>query len=152
MSNKAAGTKFEREFAGVLAKNWFWVHLFQDNKNGQPCDVIAARDGSTYLFDCKDCQGDKFSLSRVEENQYNAMRLFQLTGNMRGMFAIRFPETGIYLVDFGVLKKLKDDRVAQIDPVSIHKYGRSLQSWLDDLDVFREIGKVEYADEDTDWE
>ena len=70
MSNKSAGTMFEREFAGKLAKNRFWVHRFQDNKNGQPCDVIAARNGKTYLFDCKDCAG-AFQLSRVEENQYN---------------------------------------------------------------------------------
>lgn len=152
MSNKAAGTRFEKEFAEILARNWFWVHIFQDNKNGQPCDVIAARDGSAYLFDCKDCQNDKFPLSRVEENQYNAMKLFQLTGNRRGMFAMQFPEAGIYLVDFEVLKKLKDDGVAQIGPDSIHKYGRSLQSWLDDLDAFREMEKVEYVDEDTDWE
>ena len=33
MSNKSAGTMFEREFAGKLAKNRFWVHRFQDNKN-----------------------------------------------------------------------------------------------------------------------
>lgn len=78
---------FEREFAGKLAKNRFWVHRFQDNKNGQPCDVIAARNGKTYLFDCKDCAG-AFQLSRVEENQYNAMYLFHLTGNSRGMFAV----------------------------------------------------------------
>ena len=43
MSNKSAGTMFEREFAGKLAKNRFWVHRFQDNKNGQPCDVIAEK-------------------------------------------------------------------------------------------------------------
>lgn len=152
MSNKAAGTRFEKEFAGILADNWFWVHLFQDNRNGQPCDVIAARDGNAYLFDCKDCQGNRFPLSRMEENQYNAMKLFRLTGNKRGMFAIRFPETGIYLVDFEVLKKLKDDGVTQIGENSIVRYGRSLQSWLDDLDVFREMEKVEYVNEDTDWE
>lgn len=152
MSNKAAGTKFEKEFAGILADNWFWVHLFQDNRNGQPCDVIAARDGNAYLFDCKDCQGNRFPLSRMEENQYNAMKLFRLTGNKRGMFVIRYPETGIYLVDFEVLKKLKDDGVTQIGENSIVRYGRSLQSWLDDLDVFREMEKVEYVNEDTDWE
>lgn len=45
MSNKSAGTQFEREFAARLAAEGFWVHRFQDNKNGQPCDVIAARNG-----------------------------------------------------------------------------------------------------------
>ena len=66
------------------------MHRFQDNKNGQPCDVIAARNGETYLVDCKDCQKDVFELRRVEENQYNAMLLFHMTGNSRGMFAVRF--------------------------------------------------------------
>ena len=97
MSNKSAGTQFEREFASRLAAEGFWVHRFQDNKNGQPCDVIAARDGEAYLFDCKDCKTDMFSLRRVEENQFNAMRLFDTTGNRRGMFAIRYPDQVIYL-------------------------------------------------------
>ncbi len=92
MSNKSAGTQFEREFASRLAAEGFWVHRFRDNKNGQPCDVIAARDGEAYLFDCKDCKTDMFSLRRVEENQFNAMRLFDTTGNRRGMFAIRYPD------------------------------------------------------------
>lgn len=48
MSNKSAGTQFEREFAARLAAEGFWVHRFQDNKNGQPCDVIAARNGEAY--------------------------------------------------------------------------------------------------------
>ena len=89
MSNKSAGTQFEREFAARLAAEGFWVHRFQDNKNGQPCDVIAARNGEAYLFDCKDCKTDTFSLRRVEENQFNAMRLFDTTGNRRGMSGIR---------------------------------------------------------------
>ena len=55
MSNKSAGMQFEREFAARLAAEGFWVHRFQDNKNGQPCDVIVARNGEAYLFDCKDC-------------------------------------------------------------------------------------------------
>ena len=33
MSNKSAGTQFEREFASRLAAEGFWVHRFQDNKN-----------------------------------------------------------------------------------------------------------------------
>ena len=50
MSNKSAGTQFEREFAARLAAEGFWVHRFQDNKNGQPCDVIAARNGEAGLM------------------------------------------------------------------------------------------------------
>lgn len=133
MSNKSAGTKFEKEFAGILAKHWFWVHIFQDNKNGQPCDVIAAKNGDAYLFDCKDCQGNVFNMSRIEENQYNAMRLFHLTGNSRGMFAVRFQDAPVYLVDYQVLKDLQDGGTKNLDRMSIALYGRTLDGWLDEL-------------------
>lgn len=131
MNNKTAGTRFEKEFAGLLADNWFWVHLFQDNKNGQPCDVIAARNGHAYLFDCKDCQGDYFPLSRIEENQYNAMRLFEMTGNGRGKFAIRFSGQEIYLVDYWQLGALQGKGVNRISRMDCHVYGEGFRAWLD---------------------
>ena len=136
MSNKSAGTKFEREFANRLAAEGFWVHRFQDNKNGQPCDVIAARNGEAYLFDCKDCAG-AFQLSRVEENQYNAMYLFHLTGNSRGMFAVRYPDEMIFLVDFQLLDSLKHDGKKSISRADMTTYGRTLESWLEELKVTR---------------
>ena len=54
MGNKKAGSAFEKLFVEYLTDAGFWVHIFQDNKNGQPCDVIAAKDGQAYLFDCKE--------------------------------------------------------------------------------------------------
>lgn len=141
MSNKAAGTRFEREFAARLAAEGFWVHRFQDNKNGQPCDVIAARDGSTYLFDCKDCQRDVFELRRMEENQYNAMQLFLTTGNSRGMFAIRYlAETKIFLVDFQIIQQLKRDGWKSITRNDMPQYGRTLEDWMDEIEVMRSNG------------
>ena len=47
MSNKSNGTDFEKEFAQKLSDHGFWVHRMQDNQNGEPFDVIAARDGET---------------------------------------------------------------------------------------------------------
>ena len=135
MSNKSAGTQFEREFAARLAAEGFWVHRFQDNKNGQPCDVIAARNGEAYLFDCKDCKTDAFSLRRVEENQFNAMRLFDTTGNRRGMFAIRYPDQEIYLVDYEIVKIIRNNGKSSIPRHLIGMYGRTLEDWLDDLAV-----------------
>lgn len=131
MNNKVTGTKFERELAGILAERWFWVHLFQDNKNGQPCDVVAARNGHAYLFDCKDCQGDFFELRRIEENQYNAMCLFEMTGNSRGKFAIRFSPEEIYLVDYWELGHLRDHGIKQLDRMDCALYGQNFWSWLD---------------------
>lgn len=135
MSNKKTGTCFEKQLAEMLSENGFWVHMFQDNKNGQPCDLIAAQDGETYLFDCKNCEKDFFRLSRVEENQRNAMELFYRTGNRRGMFAIRFRENQVYLVDYQVIEGMQKQGIRQIDPENIHLYGRTWESWLEEFAI-----------------
>lgn len=130
MNNKRSGTAFEREFAEQLATDGFWVHCFQDNQNGQPCDVIAARNGYTWLFDCKNCEGNYFLLSRVEENQYNAMKLFEMTGNSRGMFAIRFPGDKICLVPYWQLAILRKKGEKRLDRISCVLYGEEFSRWV----------------------
>ena len=130
MSNKAIGARFERDFAAALSRHGFWVHIFQDNHNGQPCDVIAARNGHAYLFDCKDCQGSFFRLSRMEENQLNAMKLFELTGNSRGKFAVQFAGGLIYLLDYWQLTVLKKHGYKQLDLADCQLYGIEFSAWM----------------------
>lgn len=99
MNNKRQGTAFEKEFADLLSANGFWVHRLKDNENGQPFDLIAVRERRAYVIDCKDCEGSRFRLSRIEENQSSAMRLWEATGNLPGLFAIRNRKTNeIFLV------------------------------------------------------
>lgn len=131
VSNKTAGSRFEKEFAGILADHWFWVHLFQDNKNGQPCDVIAVKNGRAYLIDCKDCQSEIFPLSRIEENQINAMILFSMMGNAPGMFAIRFPDRKIYLLQYTKLQELQEAGFKRINETVCRTQGIPLEQWLE---------------------
>lgn len=105
MSNKSNGTAFEKEFAELLAEKGFWAHCLKDNFNGQPFDVIAAKDGRTYVFDCKKCQYDDFSLYRIEENQLYAMNLWRKCGNGDGIFAVSTPG-GIRLLSSFLAKQL----------------------------------------------
>lgn len=133
VSNKKTGSDFEREFAELLADKGFWVHLFQDNKNGQPCDVVAARNGITYLFDCKNCEKDYFLLSRMEENQYNAMHLFELTGNEKGKFALRFSNQNIYLIDYDLIRYLQSKGFKKIGEPGCMEYGCDIETWLENL-------------------
>lgn len=135
MSNKKTGTKFERDFCLLLRENGFWAHGFQCNRNGQPCDVIAARDGASWLFDCKSCEKNYFRLDRMEENQLNSMEMFRLTGNRRGMFAIIFPDKQIYLADYLVLKNLRDSGTKSIGRFDIGRYGRTFEDWVLEQDV-----------------
>lgn len=147
-NNKKDGTQFEKNFAFILSNRGFWVHLFQDNKNGQPCDVVASRNGHTYLFDCKDCKGDTFRLSRMEENQLNAMELFEITGNSRGRFAVRFPGNEIYLSDYRTLKALRDSGVSGLKREDFQIYGQGLQSWLNYRD---KVDEWRGSNESDDW-
>lgn len=87
--NRKTGTSFERQLCTNLAGHGFWAHQMAQNSQGQPFDVIAAKNGRTYPIDCKVCEKDIFRLERVEENQYSAMILWRQTGNGEGWFALR---------------------------------------------------------------
>lgn len=129
MNNKRVGTNFEREFAGMLSKHGFWAHCIKDNTNGQPFDVIAAKNGKTFVFDCKDCQGKTFQLSRMEENQREAMKLWQETGNSEGIFSLRF-HGRIYLLGFNTLERLHSTGRKQISEKDCLHYGKEAERWL----------------------
>jgi len=129
MSNKSNGTAFEKEFAQQLYEHGFWAHLMQDNQNGQPFDVIAARNGHTYVFDCKDCRDGVFKLSRIEENQHDAMKLWAETGNKPGLFAIRM-NNAIYLMPHRMLEIMHENGARQVKEEELMKYSRRMESWL----------------------
>lgn len=130
MSNKSKGTAFEKEIARIFAEKGFWVHCLKDNANGQPFDLIAVRNDTAYAFDCKECQGSVFRLSRIEENQDNAMILWTETGNRFSFFAIRL-NGKIYLIPHRMLMILKGNGVKQLKETKAAKYGQELYRWLD---------------------
>lgn len=137
MNNKTVGTEFEKEFANILAKHQFWVHRFQDNKNGQPCDMIAVGHRHTFLIDCKNCEKDYFLLSRMEENQYNAMHLFELFGNDDGWFAIRFPDGDIYMLACWKIKMMQEHGVKRLSKQECSIHGMLFILWRYDFDFGR---------------
>ena len=128
MSNKSNGTAFEKEFAQMLSDEGFWVHCLKDNANGQPFDVIAAKDGKSYVFDCKDCQTARYTLSRMEENQHNAMKLWAATGNQPGLFAVRFVGR-VYLIPHRMLEILEENGTKSITEREARRCGRTFEQW-----------------------
>lgn len=98
MNNKKLGNKFEKDLCGMLAKNGFWAYNFPNKIAGQPADIIASRKGHPCLIDCKECTNDVFDTTRMEENQQNAMMLWDYTGNGEGYYAMRFSDGQIYMV------------------------------------------------------
>lgn len=136
MSNKSAGTAFEKEFAQLLSDHGFWVHRLQDNHNGQPFDVIAARDGETLVFDCKDCRSSNFYLRRIEDNQRNAMRLWMECGNLGGIFAVRYPDDEVFLMLAEDLEEAWSNGIRHIGREHAKSYGAPLGAWLERIERY----------------
>lgn len=94
MSNKIRGISFERRFAKLLSCYGFWARL--DKGTAQTCDIIAGRNNTIYLFECKVCKKDYFDTSRVEQNQSDSRERFKNCGNAQAWFAFLVDEK-IYL-------------------------------------------------------
>lgn len=98
-SNKSSGNRFEQEFAEFLDGHGFWCHVLQQNKSGQPADIIAVKGRYHCLIDCKEVSTSKgFVLTRAEENQRLAMRKFADRGSHIGWFAVKYPNIGIRMI------------------------------------------------------
>lgn len=120
-SNKKIGNDFETKLCDYFSAKGWWAHNFVQGDSGQPCDIIAAKNGVTFLIDAKTCEGNSFVLSRMEENQISSMLKFRKCGNEEGWFAILIGSqiimASLSFLDFkrkaGVksvnLKMLKDD-------------------------------------------
>lgn len=134
MSNKKLGNSFETDFCQLLYQHGFWVHNFVQSKDGQPADVIAVKKGKAYLIDCKVCSNNYFNLGRMEENQINAMTLWEDVGNGNGLFAIRLAVDNsiLMLTKQECLSLLKEQK--QIGFKKLIQLGKPLNQWLGEVE------------------
>ena len=130
--NRTVGGKFEQELAKALAEHGFWVHVMQQNKSGQPADIVAVKGKFHTLIDCKVISDTKgFPLERVEENQKLAMRMFQRRGGELCYFALKLPDESVWLVSLERLETLKNRGRKRLTDNDIRTGTWSLESWLD---------------------
>ena len=128
--NRKVGTAFEKDLCISLAGYGFWCHNMAQNAQGQPFDVIAARNGRAYPIDCKDCEKDVFRLSRIEENQASAMALWRLTGNEESWFALRLTDSSVWMLAFSRLEMLGLTKTV-LSKSEIKKNGIPLREWVE---------------------
>lgn len=107
----------------------FWAHNLAQNSQGQPFDVIAARNGKSYPIDCKVCTKDIFKLSRIEENQSSAMFLWRETGNGEGWFALEMTNGAVYFLPFSKLESLMYLKTI-LSAAEIREHGLTLGEWV----------------------
>ena len=131
MSNRASGNRFEQEFAEILSKAGFWVHVMQQNKAGQPADIIAVKGSFHTLIDCKVCENGFFAFERVEDNQKFAMRMFQQKGNELCYFALKLPDETIWMVSLERIETMKGRGKKRLTDTEIMKYTWPVNKWID---------------------
>ena len=127
--NKKLGNKFEKELSEILYNAGYWVHLLNQNKNGQPADIIAVKNKKAYLIDAKVCSFEKFAFKRVEENQRLSMQMFIECGNTTPYFALK-ARNEIYMLSYKTIRDLIKQDKKQLDFAEINKYGTRLNTWL----------------------
>ena len=129
MINKKIGNEFEAELCEMLSLYGFWCHNLAVKIEGQPADVIAARNGNAYLIDCKVCSTNKgFALSRMEENQELAMNLWKECGNGDGWFAILLAGI-VYMIPHFTIEAFANIQT-YLSPKEIFEYGKPLDKWV----------------------
>ena len=118
--NKKLGNDFEKELSEILYDAGYWVHLLNQNKNGQPADIIAVKDGGAYLIDAKVCSYEVFPFRRIEDNQHLAMDMWIECNNIEPYFALKC-RNEIYMVGYRTIKDLMKKGKKQLNLEDMNK-------------------------------
>lgn len=132
--NRKVGNGFERDLCRALAECGFWAHNLAQNSQGQPFDVLAARNGVSYPIDCKDCAKNVFSLERIEENQASAMTLWMQTGNGSAWFALRLMNGAVYFIPFFFMESWRIAGIRQLNAEQIRRCGVPFGKWVSECE------------------
>lgn len=136
MSNKQSGNQFEQEFAEMLSQHGFWVHVMQQNKAGQPADIIAVKGWVCLLIDCKVISNnDGFPFKRVEENQRFAMRKFESVSRQRGWFALKLPDGQVRMVSYRQILQYEKDGRKSIPDGEMEKLTTGFDKWMQSTEI-----------------
>ena len=140
--NRTTGNRFEQDFAKVLSAHRFWAHVMQQNKAGQPADIIAVKGKFHTLIDCKVCENGVFPFSRVEENQRLAMKTFTKKANDLCYFALKvISEDGkeqVRMISLGRIETLENRGYKQLTHRTMDTETWPLESWLESTDTWAE--------------
>lgn len=112
MNNQKRGKDFEQRFVKYLQSIGCWVHFIQPSPDGsQPFDIIAGKNNILSAFDCKTLDGNRFPLSRVEDNQRMAFQLLNKKGNMLTYFAVEVSENVVkFIPSIHIEKAIKEGK------------------------------------------
>ena len=136
--NRSTGNRFEQELSHLLAEHGFWVHVMQQNKAGQPADIIAVKGKFHTLIDCKNCENGFFAFERIEDNQRSAMKMFFRKAGELCYFALKLPDGRIRIVSLERCDTLKNRGKNRISEKEMETETWNLDSWLESSKVWGE--------------
>ena len=139
--NRSMGNRFEQELSHALADRHFWVHVMQQNKAGQPADIIAVKGKYHTLIDCKVCENGDFPFSRIEENQRYAMRMFTRRCGELCYFALKTDINGtdeIRMISLSRIETLEARGRKQLSKRDMELQTWSLEKWLESSNFWAE--------------
>lgn len=129
-SNKSSGNRFEQEFAEFLDLHGFWCHVLQQNKSGQPADIIAVKGNYHCLIDCKEVSTDRgFVLTRAEENQRLAMKKFADRGKQVCWFAVKYPDGTIRMISINSVLMAEKQGIKAINELLSEQF-MTAEEWV----------------------
>ena len=127
--NRRDGNAFEAELCKILADHGFWAHNFAQDKQGQPVDVIAVRNGIAHIIDCKLCKNNRFDLDRIESNQESSILKFEDCGNASGYFALKLNTGEIFMVSLFMIQNYAKD-MKSLNEDDIRICGIPIEKWV----------------------
>lgn len=137
--NRTVGGRFEQKLAEELYGAGFWVHVMQQNKSGQPADIIAVRGRFHTLIDCKVVSDDGgFPFDRVEDNQKHAMRMFMKRGGELCYFAIRLPDGSVWMIALERIEAARCRGKKRFTEDEVRKEAWSLEKWIAASEIWAE--------------
>ena len=137
--NRTQGGRFEQDLSHILAEDGFWVHVLQQNKSGQPADIIAIKGKFHTLIDCKVISDDKgFPFERVEENQKYAMRMFTRKCGEMCYFALRLPDGEVRMINREKIETLLCRGRKRLTAKDMEKDTWPLDDWLEASNTWAE--------------
>lgn len=130
-NNKKIGNTFEQVLCELLYEKGFWVHNLAQNQSGQPADIIAAINSKPYLIDAKTCSDNKFSLSRIEENQKLSMELWRDCKNGTGWFAFLIGEE-VFMMAYANIREMQQTNSSKtvLTLSDIVDKGMTFEKWV----------------------
>jgi Holliday junction resolvase len=136
--NRSVGGRFEQDLSHILAEHGFWVHVMQQNKSGQPADIIAVKGRYHTLIDCKVCDNGFFSFDRIEDNQRSAMKTFFRKCGELSYFALKLPDESIWMISLERCETLRNRGKKKLTEDDIRTGTWSLEAWLDSSNTWAE--------------